>query len=108
MRDAVAGSRQVGRTSEEIRSARMTGRIGLLVHAKRGPGVLHAITGAIASHSGDIVSVDILETGPVQTRVYFEIDMPDTAAGLVDDVARLPMVHSAEKSKSMGQIYGKR
>ena len=46
----------------------MAGRIRLLIHADSGPGVLHQITGAIARHGGDIVSVDILE-GRARKRV---------------------------------------
>ena len=33
--------------------------IGSLVHASAGPGVLHRLTGVIAQHRGDIVSVEI-------------------------------------------------
>lgn len=83
-------------------------RIGLLIHAESGPGVLHRITGVIAEHGGDILSVDILESTPQQTRVYLEIDLPGVADRLVNDVSRLDVVHAAEASKSMGQIYGKR
>ena len=83
-------------------------RLGLLVHAKSGPGILHRITGVIATHGGDIVSVDILESRPPQTRVYFELDVPGSAQGLVADIESLDIVDSVEASKSMGQIYGKR
>lgn len=86
----------------------MPERVGLLVHAQSGPGVLHGITGAIASHGGDIVSVDILESNPPETRVYFEIDVPGTPDTLIADVAALSIVHRVEPSRSMGQIYGKR
>jgi energy-converting hydrogenase B subunit Q len=83
-------------------------RLGLLVHAESGPGILHAITGPIATHNGDIVSVDILESRPPETRVYFEIDVPDTYEPLVRDIQSLTIVHRVEESRSMGQIYGKR
>jgi energy-converting hydrogenase B subunit Q len=87
----------------------MNVRIGLLLHARSGPGVLYRITGVIAEHGGDIVSVDILESRPPQTRVYFEIDVEDGAVDrLAGDVRLLDVVHAAELSKSMGQIYGKR
>lgn len=86
----------------------MSERIGLMVHAESGPGILHRITGVIASHGGDIVSVDILESRPPQTRVYFELDVPDSADGLLADIRALSIVHSAEASRSLGQIYGKR
>lgn len=83
-------------------------RVGLLIHTEPGPGVLHRVTGVIAEHGGDIVSVDILESRPPQTRVYFELDLPGAVDRLVDDIRALPIVHTAEASKSLGQIYGKR
>ena len=83
-------------------------RIGLLVHAESGPGILHRITGVIAVHAGDIVSVDIIESRPPQTRVYFELDLPGSSDGLVADIRALEIVHTVEASKSLGQIYGKR
>ena len=86
----------------------MADRLGLLIHAKSGPGVLHGITGSIASHGGDIVSVDILESNPPETRVYFEIDVPGEADPLIRDLQALDIVHRVEASRSMGQIYGKR
>jgi energy-converting hydrogenase B subunit Q len=86
----------------------MADRIGLLIHAEPGPGILHQITGVIARHAGDIVSVDILESRPPVTRVYFEIDVPSGTEALLAEVLSLPVVHRVEQSKSMGQIYGKR
>ena len=88
----------------------MADRIGLLVHAESGPGILHRITGVIAEHAGDIVSVDILTSHPPETRVYFEIDIPAGPGpeAMLAGIRSLPVVHRAELSKSMGQIYGKR
>jgi energy-converting hydrogenase B subunit Q len=86
----------------------MPARIGLLIHAESGPGILHQITGVIARHAGDIVSVDILESRPPETRVYLEVDVPEGADTLAADLSLLPVVHSVQQSKSMGQIYGKR
>src|SRR5260221_3348541 len=59
----------------------MTERIGVLIRADSGPGVLHVLTGAIAGHEGDIASVDIVDEGERshETRVYFEIDLPGAA-----------------------------
>jgi energy-converting hydrogenase B subunit Q len=89
----------------------MPARIGLIVHADSGPGVLHEITGVIARFSGDIVSVDILESRPPQTRVYFEIDLPGDAAQphvIVAGIQALPIAHEVTVARSMAQIYGKR
>lgn len=86
----------------------MPKQLGLLVHAQSGPGVLHGITGVIATHGGDIVSVDILESRAPETRVYFELDVPGEPDDLIADVRALPVVHRVVLSRSMGQIYGKR
>src|ERR1035438_9138809 len=51
-------------------------RIGLVVMARSGLGVLHELTGVIAKHRGDILSVEIIEEKPPDSRIYFEIDLP--------------------------------
>src|SRR3954453_20357931 len=83
-------------------------RIGLMVRALSGPGILHEITGVIAHHGGDIVSVDILESAPPETRVYFEIDVPGEPDAMTAGISALAIVHETRLSPSMGQIYGKR
>jgi energy-converting hydrogenase B subunit Q len=86
----------------------MADRIGIVVHAASGPGILHQITGVIARYGGDIASVDILDSNPSDTRVYFEIRLPGDCAPLMNDVLGLPIVHTATMTKSVTQIYGKR
>ena len=86
----------------------MAERIGLVIHAESGPGILHRITGVIAEHQGDIVSVDILESRPPETRVYFEVDLPGDPQALVAAISALEIVHRASTGRSMGKIYGKR
>lgn len=86
----------------------MSERIGLVVHAESGPGILHKITGVIAQHDGDILSIDILENRSPETRVYFEIDLPHDPDALVSGVESLAVVHRASIRKSMNKIYGKR
>ena len=44
---------------------------GLRFVAGSGPGVLHELTGVIAQHQGDILSVEIIEDKPPDTRIYF-------------------------------------
>ena len=83
-------------------------RIGIVVHAASGPGILHQITGVIASYGGDISSVDILESRPPETRVYFEIELSVDCSPLLADIHQLPIVHSAAQAKSMTKVYGKR
>jgi len=83
-------------------------RIGLLVHTEPGPGVLHQLTGVIARHQGDITLVEILETRPPESRIYFEIDLPAPPEQLLADLRALPVVRQALQVKTFQKIYGKR
>ena len=83
-------------------------KIGLMVRAESGPGVLHQITGVIARHNGHITLVEIIESRPPEARIYFEIDLPGQAAPLVDDIRALPVVRQALQVKTFQKIYGKR
>ncbi len=85
-----------------------TEKLGLLVHAGAGPGVLHQLTGVIARHQGDIASVEILQPGPPEARVYFELDLPGETAPLVREIEALPVVRAVSIEASMQRIYGKR
>ena len=82
--------------------------IGLLVHAQAGLGILHRLTGVIAEHQGDILSVEILENTSHDARIYFEIALPSPVAELERDLRALPIVKSVESVKSFQRIYGKR
>jgi energy-converting hydrogenase B subunit Q len=82
-------------------------RNGLLIHSAGGPGILHRVTGVIAEHDGDIVSVSILEHSPEGSRTYFEIITPRLAE-MEEALRALPVVRSVEAVKSMEKIYGKR
>jgi energy-converting hydrogenase B subunit Q len=82
--------------------------IGLLTVVQNGLGVLHELTGVIARHQGDIRSVDIMEQSNDGTRIYFELDLPDSPEDLVTDVRQLDVVRSAESVQTMQKIYGKR
>jgi energy-converting hydrogenase B subunit Q len=86
----------------------MAERTGVLVDAQAGPGVLHQLTGVIARHQGDIASVEILENRQSGSRLYLEIDLPGSSAGLVDDLRALPVVRSLEVVGTFQAIYGKR
>jgi energy-converting hydrogenase B subunit Q len=82
--------------------------IGLVVHATGGAGVLHQMTGVIARHRGDIVSVEILSNTLDDARTYFEV-LPDGPADtLVEDLRHLSIVRRVEVVKSLEKIYGKR
>jgi len=82
--------------------------IGLVVHAVGRTGVLHQLTGVIARHEGDITSVEILENQPERARTYFEVLLPGSADGLVEDLEKLPIVRRVEQVKTLEKIYGKR
>lgn len=87
----------------------MTGdRIGLVVVARSGPGVLHELTGVIAKHQGDILSVEIIEVKPPDSRIYFEIDVPVHQEVLQSDLEHLGIVSSVTVVKTLQKIYGKR
>jgi energy-converting hydrogenase B subunit Q len=73
-----------------------------------GPGVLHQLTGVIARHNGDIRSVSIMEDHPAETRIYFELDLPQAPENLVRDLESLEVVHSVTPVQSLQKIYGKR
>ncbi len=85
-----------------------TEKIGILVRAQPGPGVLHQLTGIIARHEGDIISVAILENGPTEARVYFEIEPLEDVEAVARDLRALPVTTHVEVVKSLQKIYGKR
>ena len=47
----------------------MADRIGLMVHADSGPGVLHLLTGVIARAPGHIAPVEIVNAGAIAARI---------------------------------------
>ena len=84
-----------------------TQKIGIEIHAGSGPGILHELTGVIARHRGNILSVEIIEHRP-DTRIYFEIEAPGEAAAMVEDLGKSPAVRTAAQVETMEKIYGKR
>jgi energy-converting hydrogenase B subunit Q len=82
--------------------------IGLVVHAAGGTGVLHQMTGVIARHQGDIVSVEILDNTPEVARTYFEVALAGGPDALVEDLRALAIVRQVELVKTLQKIYGKR
>jgi energy-converting hydrogenase B subunit Q len=83
-------------------------KVGLVLTTVSAPGVLHQLTGVIARHQGDIRSVSIIEDRPTDTRIYFELDLPGTAAELLADLKALDVVRSVTLVQSLQKIYGKR
>lgn len=83
-------------------------RVGILIEAAAGPGVLHQLTGAIALHQGDITLVEILENVPERSRIYFEVELPGEAESLRAELARLEVVRAVTLTETFQKIYGKR
>jgi energy-converting hydrogenase B subunit Q len=79
-------------------------KIGVLVEADAGPGILHKLTGVIAQHGGNITSVDIIE----ERQTYFEIDVTDEPAAVIEDLSKLPIVRSVIQVKTFQTVFGKR
>jgi energy-converting hydrogenase B subunit Q len=81
----------------------MSEKIGLLVEADPGPGILHKLTGVIAQHGANITSVDIVE----ERQTYLEIETTDEAA-VIEDLSKLSIVHSVTRVKTFQTVFGKR
>jgi energy-converting hydrogenase B subunit Q len=84
-------------------------KIGIEILSASGPGILHATTGVIARHRGNITSVEIIEGGESGTdRTYFEIEAQGDPGPMLEDLRQLPIVRQAEQVATMEKIYGKR
>ena len=81
----------------------MSEKIGLLVEADPGPGILHKLTGVIAQHGANITSVDIVE----ERQTYLEIETSDEAA-IIEDLSKLSIVHKVTQVKTFQTVFGKR
>ena len=81
----------------------MNEKIGLLVEADPGPGILHKLTGVIAQHGANITSVDIVE----ERQTYLEIETADEAA-VIEDLSKLSIVHRVTQVKTFQTVFGKR
>jgi energy-converting hydrogenase B subunit Q len=79
-------------------------QIGVLVEADTGPGILHKLTGVIAEHGANITSVDIIE----ERQTYFEIEVVDEAAALIEDLSKLSIVRRITQVKTFQTVFGKR
>ena len=84
-------------------------RIGVVVETRNERGVLHRLTGVIAAHEGDIVSIEMLESHVEgESRIYFEIDLEAPPEPLLAEMEALPAVRHVCAEKSLQKIYGKR
>jgi energy-converting hydrogenase B subunit Q len=83
-------------------------KIGVEIVAQSGTGVLHELTGVIARHAGDIVSVEIIEQTATESRIVFEIDLPGDPDHLTAALNSLQVVNQASLVPTMERVYGKR
>ena len=84
-------------------------KIGIEILSASGPGILHATTGVIARHRGNITSVEIIEGGASGTdHTYFEIEAQGDPGPMLEDLRQLPIVRHADQVDTMEKIYGKR
>ena len=88
--------------------AMTNGNIGLMIHADAGLGILHELTGVIARHRGNILSVEIIDQRSAEARIYFEIALPGPAGELAADLRALAIVRTLEVVETLQKIYGKR
>jgi energy-converting hydrogenase B subunit Q len=86
----------------------MAEKIGLLMHVKSGPGVMHEWSGAMARSRADITSVDILSIADHGTRLYVEAEIEGAPDSLIADLRSLDVVLDVTQEPSMSKIYGKR
>jgi energy-converting hydrogenase B subunit Q len=82
-------------------------KTGVVVYVQSGLGILHNLTGVIARHQGDIVSIAILDQTTSGARVYFEIVVP-MIEPMLEELRQLPIVSDVEIVESLDRIYGKR
>ena len=86
----------------------MADLLGVMVRAQSGIGVLHQLTGVIAQHRGNILSVEIVEERPPESRIYFEVEISDDSAPIIAGLAGLSVVRKVEIVNTFQKIYGKR
>jgi energy-converting hydrogenase B subunit Q len=82
--------------------------VGLHVRARSGPAILHELTGVIARQQGEISSLEIVERGPEETRLYFELELPGPEDALVGELRGWPGVVTLEVVETFQRVYGKR
>ncbi|MBK5294245.1 MAG: DUF5612 domain-containing protein [Acidobacteriia bacterium] len=83
-------------------------KIGILIQAANGPGVMHQLTGVIARHIGDITSVEIVQADAALASIYFELDLDGPAEPLIEEMAALPICREVRRVQTLQKVYGKR
>jgi energy-converting hydrogenase B subunit Q len=82
--------------------------LALSITSKDQPGVLHRLTGVIASHSANIVYVDITQRRNGNAVIYFELQDVTKPQQLVEDLRALDIVYRVEETPTFYHIFGKR
>jgi len=82
-------------------------QLALMLTTRSGPGVLHAVTGVIAAHQGDITSVTIVEHTPGLTQLLLEVTVPD-ADGLLGALRHAEVVQQIDPVATFQHVFGKR
>jgi energy-converting hydrogenase B subunit Q len=72
------------------------------------PGALHQLTGVLARHGANIVSIDITGRDSGRCWVYIELERVRDPGGLLDDLRGLDAVAELQTPPSLYDIYGKR
>jgi len=81
--------------------------LALVLTTRSGPGVLHAVSGIIAAHDGDITTLTILEHTADQTRLLLEVSGPRLDA-LLRDLTGSDVVQQVERVATFQHVFGKR
>ncbi len=81
--------------------------LALVLTTLSGPGVLHVVSGIIASHQGDITSLTIVEHAADVTRLLLEVTAPDAPA-LLAELEAAEVVQEVERVASFQHVFGKR
>ncbi len=82
-------------------------QLALLVEGDDRKGLLHDMTAAILDHGGDILSVEIVESG-ARSAIYWELDAVKDPESLERAFQAIDVVRSVRRLPSMFQVYGKR
>ncbi|MCX6597959.1 MAG: DUF5612 domain-containing protein [Acidobacteria bacterium] len=86
----------------------MLEKVGLVVHTDPGPGIMHQMSGVIASCNGNITSIAIMERHADVERIYFEIELPGEPEAMIAALDELKVVRQVEIVNSLQRIFGKR
>jgi len=72
------------------------------------PGILSALTQALAAHDADIAHIDILRHADRDLEVYFELSSDRPLDDLAAALSAVPGVRAVDFPPSFAKIYGKR